>query len=56
MHQSLFAGRRLRGSYRNVSSDFIVALLNETDEQYDAFTDFCLHRPRLRSHHMKEEE
>jgi len=31
MRQSLFAGRRLRASYRNVPMDAIVALLEGTD-------------------------
>ena len=51
MRQSLFAGRRLRASYRNVPMDAILALLNGFDEADDAYSDsYCLHRPsRLRS-------
>jgi hypothetical protein len=57
MRQSLFAGHRLRASYRNVPLDDVLALLDRTDEQDDGFFDSCcLHRPRRRSHHMKEEE
>jgi hypothetical protein len=56
MLQSLFAGRRLRASYRNVPMDNILALLDRSDDQDDEFTDcYCLHRPR-RFHYMKEEE
>ncbi|MDB4893962.1 MAG: hypothetical protein JWN15_224 [Firmicutes bacterium] len=56
MRQSLFAGRRLRASYRNVPMDNILALLDRSDDQDDEFTDcYCLHRPR-RFHYMKEEE
>jgi hypothetical protein len=56
MHQALFAGRRLRASYRNVSGDFVIALLHRAEEQDDDFTDaYCFHHPR-RSRHMKEEE
>jgi hypothetical protein len=55
MRQSLFAGHRLRGSYRNVPMDNILALLDRTDEQEDALTDsYYLYRPRL-SRRMKEE-
>lgn len=55
MREALFAGRRLRASYRNVSGDFVIALLDRADE-HDDFTDaYCFHRPR-RFHHMKEEE
>lgn len=55
MRQSLFAGHRLRGSYRNVPMDSILALLDRTDEQEDALTDsYYLYRPRL-SRRMKEE-
>jgi hypothetical protein len=57
MRQSLFAGRRLRASYRNVPMDNILALLDGVDEQDDDFVDsYCLQRPRQRSHHMKEKE
>jgi hypothetical protein len=56
MHDSLFAGRRLRASYRNASCDFVIALLDEATDQDDDFTDsFYLYRPRL-SRRMKEEE
>jgi hypothetical protein len=55
MRLCLFAGRRLRASYRNTSGDFVIALLNETAEQGDDFADsYCLYRPRL-SRRMKEE-
>jgi hypothetical protein len=54
MRLCLFAGRRLRASYRNASGDFVIALLNEAAEQDDDFTDsYCLYRPRL-SRRMKE--
>jgi hypothetical protein len=57
MRQSLFAGRRLRASYRNVPMDAIVALLEGTDEPDDAYTDaYCLHRQlrRLRTHEEEQ--
>jgi len=55
MRDSLFAGHRLRASYRNASGDFVIALLNEAAELGDDFADsFCLYRPRL-SRRMKEE-
>ena len=55
MRHPLFAGRRLRASYRNVPMDNILALLNGVDEQDDDLTDsYCFHRPRL-SCRMKEE-
>jgi hypothetical protein len=54
MRETLFAGRRLRASYRNVRMDDILALLSEVDDQDNDFTDsFCLHRPRR--FRMKEE-
>jgi hypothetical protein len=57
MRQSLFAGRRLRASYRNVPMDNILALLDGSDEHDDDSIDsYCLHRPRLRRSFMKEEE
>lgn len=56
MRQSLFAGRRLRASYRNVPMDNILALLDGVDEQDDLYVDsYCLHRP-LRRCRMKDEE
>ena len=57
MRQSLFAGRRLRASYRCVPMDAILALLEKTDEQDDLYADaYCLHRPlRLRSRMTKED-
>lgn len=56
MRQSLFAGRRLRASYRNVPMDDILALLKGVDEPDDAYADsYCLHRP-LRRYWRKEEE
>jgi hypothetical protein len=55
MRDPLFAGRRLRASYRNTSGDFVIALLNEAAEQDDDFTDsYCLYRPRP-SRRMKKE-
>ncbi len=55
MHQSLFAGRRLRASYRNVPMDNILALLSEVNEQDNNFIDsYCL-RP-LRRFRMKDRE
>jgi hypothetical protein len=56
MRQSLFAGPRLRASYRGFSSDYVIALLDRVDEQDEDVTDsYCLHRPRrLRS--LNEEE
>jgi hypothetical protein len=57
MRQSLFAGRRLRASYRNVPMDNILALLHGSDDQDDDSVDpYCLHRPRLRRSFMTEEE
>lgn len=57
MRQSLFAGRRLRASYRNVPMDNILALLDGSDDQDDDSSDSCfLHRPRLRRSFMTEEE
>jgi hypothetical protein len=56
MRQSLFAGRRLHASYRNVPMDNILALLDGVDEPDDAYADsYCLHRP-LRRSRMNEEE
>jgi hypothetical protein len=46
MRPSLFAGRRLRASYRNVPMDSILALLEGVDEPDDDYSDsYCLHRP-----------
>jgi hypothetical protein len=57
MRQSLFAGRRLRASYRNVRMDDILALLNDAVEQDDNSLDsYCLHRPRALRFRMCEEE
>ena len=57
MRQSLFAGRRLRASYRNVPMDNILALLNEADEQDNDFIDsYCLHRPLRKSRMRNGEE
>jgi hypothetical protein len=58
MRQSLFAGRRLRASYRNVPMDAILALLNGVDEAADTYSDsYCLHRPsRLRSRMTEEDQ
>lgn len=56
MRQSLFAGRRLRSSYRNVPLDDILALLDGVDEQDDLYTDaYCLHRPRRMRSRIEEE-
>jgi len=55
MRQSLFAGRRLRASYRGFSSDYVLALLESAAEQNDTSFACCLHRPQ-RFHRMKEEE
>jgi hypothetical protein len=56
MRQYLFAGRRLRASYRCVPMDDILALLDRVDERDSDFTDsYCFHRPRLRRSRMKEE-
>jgi hypothetical protein len=57
MRQSLFAGPRLRASYRGFSSDYVIALLDRVDEQDEDFTDsYCLQRPRRLRSRMKEEE
>ena len=57
MRQSLFAGRRLRASYRNVRMDDILALLDQADQQdEDSIASYCLHRPRRLRCRMKEEE
>jgi hypothetical protein len=57
MRLCLFAGRRLRASYRNTSGDFVIALLNEAAEQGDDFADsYCLYRPRLRRSFLNEAE
>jgi hypothetical protein len=56
MRSSLFAGRRLRASYRNVPMDDIVALIERADEQDETFFDSgCLHRSRRLRSGMKEE-
>ncbi len=56
MRQSLFAGRRLRASYRNVPMDAIVALLEGVDEPDDAYVDsYCLNHPRRLRSRMTEE-
>ena len=57
MRQSLFAGRRLRASYRNVPMDAILALLEGVDEPDDAYSDsYCLHRPLRRLRNNEEEQ
>jgi hypothetical protein len=57
MRQSLFAGRRLRASYRNVPMDAIVALLEGADEPDDTSSDsYCLHRPLRRFRTTEEEQ
>jgi len=56
MRQRLFAGRRLRASYRCFPMDDILALLERVDEQDEDFIDsYCLHRPRRLRSCMKEE-
>jgi hypothetical protein len=56
MRRSLFAGRRLRASYRNVPMDAILALVEGVDEPDDCYSDsYCLHRP-LRRFQTNEEE
>lgn len=56
MRQSLFAGRRLRSSYRCVPMDDILALLDGADEQDDLYSDgYCLHRPRRLRSRIEEE-
>jgi hypothetical protein len=56
MRQFLFAGRRLRASYRGFSSDYVIALLDAADEQDEDLTESCcLRRPRLRRSRMQEE-
>jgi len=57
MRRALFAGRRLRASYRCVPMDDILALLEKADEQDEDFIDsYCLHRPRRLRPRMNEEE
>jgi hypothetical protein len=57
MRQSLFAGRRLRASYRNVPMDAILALLEGADESDDTYSDsYCLHRPLRHSRTSEEEQ
>jgi len=57
MRQSLFAGRRLRASYRCVPMDDIMALLERSDEQDEDFIgSYCLHHPRRLRSRMNEEE
>jgi hypothetical protein len=56
MRQVLFAGRRLRASYRNVPLDAILALLDQADEQDQDSIDCYLHRPRRLRCRMKDEE
>ena len=56
MREALFAGRRLRASYRNVPMDNILALLSEADEQDNDFIDSCLHHPHRLRPRMREEQ
>jgi hypothetical protein len=51
MRQSLFAGLRLRASYRGISSDYVIALLSRVDDSdADPFFDSCcLHQARRRT-------
>jgi hypothetical protein len=57
MRQSLFAGRRLRASYRCVPMDDIIALLDRADERDEDFiASCCLHRPRRLRSRTKDEE
>jgi len=57
MRQALFAGHRLRASYRNVPLDDVLALLDRVDEQDEDFIgSCCLHRPRRLRSRMNEED
>lgn len=57
MRQHLFAGRRLRASYRGFSCDYVLALLEAVGDQDDSSMDSCcLPRPRRLRSHMKYEE
>jgi hypothetical protein len=57
MRESVFAGRRLRASYRGFSCDYVLALLEAAGDQDDSSLDSCLHRqPRRLRSHMKYEE
>ena len=57
MRQALFAGHRLRASYRCVRLDAILALLDQVDERDEDFIDSCcLRRPRRLRSRMKEEQ
>ena len=51
MQLSLFAGQRLRASYRGISSDYVIALLSRVDDgDTDPFFDSCcLNWPRRHS-------
>lgn len=48
---SLFAGQRLRASYRGIFSDYVIALLSRVDDgDADPFFDSCcLHQLRRRT-------
>ena len=57
MRRALFAGRRLRASYRCVPMDDILPLLEKADEQDEDFIDsYCLHRPRRFRSPVNEEK
>jgi hypothetical protein len=46
MRAALFTRRRSRASYREVSMDFVLALLSEGDSCDDFyFEDYCCRRP-----------
>jgi hypothetical protein len=51
MRHPLFAGRRLRASYRGFNSDYVIALLSRVDDSdADPFFDSCcLHQARRRT-------
>jgi hypothetical protein len=57
MRHSMFAGRRLRASYRGFSSDYVLALIEAaTDQDDSSLNSYCLHRPRRLRSRMNEEE
>jgi len=57
MRHSLFAGRRLRASYRGFSSDYVLALIEAASDQNDnSLESYCLRRPRRLRSRMNEEE
>jgi hypothetical protein len=48
MRVNLFSRRRLRSSYRNVQADFFLALIGESDDCDDAYSDDYYCRRSLR--------